>query len=176
MLVAIQAMTGADALAKLTPYDDVDANSTAHLFLDIEDNYTLKGIFFDGAAPNDKKIVSISTNRVTKKTYKALLNQAGGAAPVATVLENSLSADIVWNRTGAGVYAGTLFGEFTAGLTFVMVGQSYNLKSDTWIKAYANTVNQVGVETIEDLGGATAPVDGELFDNAIEVTVYEVAL
>lgn len=46
------------------------------------------------------------------KVYKALLTQSGTAAPVATVIENTLGGTVVWSRDSAGVYYGTLVGAF----------------------------------------------------------------
>lgn len=59
------------------------------------------------------------------RSYVASLTQTGTAAPAATVLEDTLSDDpddpsIVWTRSGAGVYLGTLAGKFLAGKTFVI--------------------------------------------------------
>jgi hypothetical protein len=47
-----------------------------------------------------------------KKVYKALLTQTGTDAPVATVLENTLSGTPVWSYDGVGLYYLTLSGEF----------------------------------------------------------------
>jgi len=55
------------------------------------------------------------------KRYIATLTQASTAAPVATVLENGLSAAVVWTRSASGVYLGTLAAAFTAGKTFAIV-------------------------------------------------------
>lgn len=46
------------------------------------------------------------------KVYTALITQFGTNAPVATVLENTLSGTPVWTRTGVGVYPITLTGAF----------------------------------------------------------------
>jgi len=54
-----------------------------------------------------------------KKVYKALLTQSGTSAPVATVLENTLSGTLVWTRASAGNYSGTLTGEFVHNKTYV---------------------------------------------------------
>jgi len=43
--------------------------------------------------------------------YVCNLNQSGTGAPTVTVLENTLG-NIVWTRTGVGVYLGTLSGAF----------------------------------------------------------------
>jgi hypothetical protein len=55
---------------------------------------------------------------VGKKTYKALLNQTGTNAPIATVLENTIG-NIVWGYTAEGIYTATLTGAFTANKTIV---------------------------------------------------------
>lgn len=47
------------------------------------------------------------------KNYVARLSQSGTAAPTATIFENSIGA-IVWTRTSAGNYVGTLTGAFPA--------------------------------------------------------------
>ncbi len=167
MLIAIQNMTAAEALANLTPYDNTNSNSTSHLFLDIDDGFALKGIFFDDTELNDKKIVSISSGGVNKKTYKATISQAAGAAPVAIVLENTLSADIVWTRTGNGAYNGTLVGEFTANKTFVMLNDVFGGNNTSDSQRFDTDV--INVETFT--GGLGT--DTLLSENAIEVTVYE---
>lgn len=56
--------------------------------------------------------------------YNALLSQIGTGAPSATVLQNSLSAAIVWTRTGVGVYVGTLTGAFISTKTMLFIGTS----------------------------------------------------
>ena len=40
------------------------------------------------------------------KVYTALLTQEGTAAPVATILQNTLGSDITWNRQSSGIYYG----------------------------------------------------------------------
>lgn len=45
------------------------------------------------------------------KVYTALLKQTGVAAPVPTILENTLG-NIVWSYNGVGTYRGTLTGAF----------------------------------------------------------------
>ncbi len=51
------------------------------------------------------------------KVYTALLTQSGTDAPVATLLGNNTIGDIVWTRSGEGLYEGTLLGAFPAGKT-----------------------------------------------------------
>jgi len=74
-------------------------------------------------------VVTIATNEnieVTEdakpRVYAALFNQSGTSAPVATLLDSTLSGTLVWTYTGVGVYTGTLTGAFTADLTFIPPG------------------------------------------------------
>jgi hypothetical protein len=46
------------------------------------------------------------------KIYVALLTQTGSSAPVATILENTLGGTVVWSRSVAGLYLGTLNNTF----------------------------------------------------------------
>lgn len=54
-----------------------------------------------------------------KKVYKALLTQTGTNAPVATILENTLSGTPVWSYDAVGVYKLTLASEWTANKTAI---------------------------------------------------------
>lgn len=60
------------------------------------------------------------------KIYNAILTQSGTSAPVATVLQNTLSGTIVWTRGSGGVYLGTLTGAFTPNKTLVQATNSTN--------------------------------------------------
>ncbi len=73
---------------------------------------TDKTIIDDGTTTS---IITVENLRKTLRpyaVYTALLNQSGGNAPVATILENTLSGAIVWTRVSAGVYNGLLVGAF----------------------------------------------------------------
>ncbi len=56
---------------------------------------------------------------VQPKVYKAILNQTGTDAPVATVLVNTLGGTVVWTRSNPGDYAGTLAAAFPVAKTLV---------------------------------------------------------
>lgn len=56
---------------------------------------------------------------VQPKVYKAILNQSGTSAPVATVLVNTLGGTVVWTRSLAGIYLGTLAAAFPLASTLV---------------------------------------------------------
>ncbi|WP_035644756.1 hypothetical protein [Flavobacterium sp. ASV13] len=52
------------------------------------------------------------------KVYTAILNQTGTNAPIATILENTMSSDIIFEYTSKGTYSGTLTNAFPEGKTF----------------------------------------------------------
>lgn len=79
----------------------------------VADGVTITG---DGTALDP--LVSVAPT-AAYKVYAAKLTQTGTAAPVATILENTLSGAIVWTRDQAGVYTGTLAGAFTVGKTIM---------------------------------------------------------
>lgn len=62
------------------------------------------------------------------KVYTALLTQSGTNAPVATVLQNTLSGTITWSYSLVGSYQATLVGAFPSSKTFFYVTSeaSYN--------------------------------------------------
>lgn len=82
---------------------------------------------------NDPLNVSFVANGINKATlytkqYTALITQAGTSNPVATVptaprADVNYLGDIVWTRTGTGVYLGTLSGAFAGGQTICTVTQ-----------------------------------------------------
>jgi hypothetical protein len=53
------------------------------------------------------------------KIYRAVINQSGTSAPVATVLINSLGGTPVFTRSGSGAYRMTLANAFTDNRTFI---------------------------------------------------------
>ena len=111
------------------------------------------------------------------KVYRALLNQTGTDAPVATVLENTIGA-IVWTRQGLGDYRGTLAGAFPASKVFARVG-SAEPPAQAWLAAlrlsddvvqiatHQQTVDFQGEEFIFD------PADGFVLNTPVEILVYQ---
>lgn len=101
------------------------------------------------------------------KVYRAILNQTGTSAPVATVLENTIGS-IVWTRSSQGTYLATLNGAFLANKTYY---PTFGM-SDSFNRVYINRIsdNAIRVRAIsEDL---TANLDNELFNFPIEIIVY----
>jgi hypothetical protein len=107
------------------------------------------------------------------KVYTALLTQTDDDDPVATVLENTLGGTVVWTRSVAGYYIGTLAGTFTTNKTAILLGNNrYTLSNATLIKAdivcYSYNQNTVEVSTVNE----TALVDDILANTFIEIRVY----
>lgn len=79
----------------------------------------IKAYFETGDIPTASQFSDFIDNSVpTCKRYKALMTQSGTAAPVATVLENTVGV-IVWSRASEGSYVGTLTGSFLELKTFI---------------------------------------------------------
>lgn len=104
------------------------------------------------------------------KVYTALLTQSGTDAPVATVLENTLGGTVVWTRTAAGRYLGTLAGAFTNNKTWVDI-ISFNPEAGIYYASIirgSNDTIQVWIDAID----ASPGVDDVLNNKSIEIRVY----
>jgi len=108
------------------------------------------------------------------KVYRALLTQTGTAAPTAVVLENSLGGTVVWTRSIAGTYIGTLTGAFPTAKTFLKQSAfsyiSGPADDDVLFAVQPNTVNSVSVLTMT--GATSAGVDAYLTNTPVEILVY----
>ena len=94
--------------------------------------------------------------------YVGTFNQTGTAAPIVTVLENTLG-NIVWTRDGVGVYAGTLAGAFpTASKVWFAKGRN-NI-----VLNYSSN-NAIVLETF--LNDNVTPID-DTEKASIEIRVY----
>ena len=95
--------------------------------------------------------------------YTALITQAGTAAPVATILQNTTGKAFTWARTGSGTYTITANSSaFTSSKTIVF----YNLGEYAASSRYPWTRTSDTVVTIS-LGG-----DGRITNGAFEIRVY----
>lgn len=102
--------------------------------------------------------------------YTALLSQSGTDAPTATVLENTLGGTVVWTRSDAGDYVGTLSAAFSSGKTWLSGapiddGDALNLFPLYFRRVDANTVS------IRTLSGGSGS-DDQLISTSIEIRVY----
>lgn len=117
---------------------------------------------------------SISTFFRASKRYVALLTQTAGNAPVPTVLENDLSAAIVFARTSAGLYTATLAAAFTANKTVVMFGTPIPVDDIASVEAVFTSVDVItfktkNYKTSDDTAGV---LDGLLTATAIIIEVF----
>ena len=135
---------------------------------------------YDGTTVSEKAgatVSSIGGGSLGYKIYSALLTQTGTNAPVATVLENTLSGTPVWSRFGTGDYRLTLTSEFTLNKTVILIGNKEFSLSTSLLDPYDVTVGQVSVnELYLDTFTNSGLADGKLGNNTIpcfiEIRVY----
>ena len=102
-----------------------------------------------------------ATAGVLPGMYRALVSQTGTAAPVVTVLQNTLSQTPVWSRDDVGVYLCETDGLWVAGKTFLFCGvQIYGTSLTTFVRVDANTLSM----EVDD--------DNVLVAIPVEITVY----
>lgn len=124
---------------------------------------------------------------VPYKSYVANLTQTGTGAPVATVLENNLGNNlaaqaIVWTRTSAGLYIGTLAGKFLVGKTTVRISNPVLANLST-VQAKRASDNTIQIDTAATSVSETSnvntivstPTDAILgsIPHQIEIRVYD---
>lgn len=98
--------------------------------------------------------------------YRAILNQTGTNAPVATVIDNTLGGDIVWTYSTVGRYNGTLVGAFID-IPVVILGAS-PFGVGKFIHASFTSVDVVQVRTVLN----DVVDDNVLVNQYIEIRVY----
>lgn len=107
--------------------------------------------------------------------YTAQLDQAGTAAPVATVLGSNEIGSIVWTRTGVGVYRATLVGAFTIPhcIQFFAEEETFVIRKVT--ANYDGAPDYIEVKTFgQTVGtGALALADDLLTSHIVEIRVYD---
>jgi len=111
--------------------------------------------------------------------YRCTLKQTGTNAPVATVIENTLSGTPVWSRTFNGDYTLTLAGEFpdenkVVILTPTSAGTLSGLSRDIYAASNYADVNAVYLQTAWiDTSGSYTPSDDVMWQPSyFEVRVY----
>ena len=96
--------------------------------------------------------------------YTALITQAGTAAPVATILQNTTGGTFTYARTSGGDYTVTVSGNlFTANKTLVFLngGSSENNHDIAWERASDTVINL-----------STHNSDGKFTAGSIEIRIY----
>lgn len=111
---------------------------------------------------------SVNTIVPTYKKYIANLTQTATNDPVVTILENTIG-DIVWTRTGVGLYQGFLLGAFGPAPDKVYLFiQSFN-NFVSYASIYNGNADSVDITTLDNL---YAPTDALLQNTTIEIRVY----
>jgi hypothetical protein len=103
---------------------------------------------------------------VNSAKYIATISQAGTAAPVVTVLENTIG-DIVWTRTSAGNYIGTLTGAFPdQDKLYLYLGNS---QQNNYVAIFRVSADIIGIITYDFTNTGQ---DNMLDYNTIEIRTY----
>jgi len=128
-----------------------------------------------GARQVDEEIIRrwISENSPSPSlsylVYTAVLTQSGTGAPVPTILGSNTIGVIVWTRTSAGLYKGTLNGAFVANKTFATVTNNGSISTSSSAGGGRFSDNEFMYQTF-DIGSASQiDNDGEVY---IEIRVY----
>lgn len=100
------------------------------------------------------------------RSYSAELFQSTTTAPVVTVMPGNQLGNIVWARTGTGVYTATLLGAFPVSLTLLFNATTVN----GLIKMTHTSANVITINTFTLAGAAQ---DGVLDNIAIDIRVYQ---
>lgn len=103
-----------------------------------------------------------------KKTYRALISQAGTAAPTAVVLENSLGGTPSFSRTSAGLYVLTATGLINSAKTFARIA-SVDGSQNLFAIYTLSSPDTLNIKSTNLTGIAT---DALLTSTAVEIFVY----
>lgn len=123
---------------------------------------------FTDADPVIVSFVNTGANLVQPYSiYNALMTQVAAGAPVATVLGNNEIGAIVWTRTGAGAYTGTLVGAFPAGKVWFVTSPSVSGVGKVWF--FRNNNDTIFLFTQNT---SFVSADDLLSNASIEIRVY----
>ena len=113
-----------------------------------------------------KAIKCIRCNtKPTYIVYRAILNQSGTSAPVATILENSLGTVPVWNYNSTGNYQTSGF-NFDVTKTLVIIGSA----SPANLCQALIASNNLYVLSMDGVSHSAA--DNRLSNTSIEIIIY----
>lgn len=104
--------------------------------------------------------------------YVGILSQIGTAAPTVTVVNNTLGGTVVWTRTSAGSYTGTLTGAFTSGKTIVMPMNASLPVADKAAYVYQSSVDNITILARLISTGVFADLNTSSFME-IQIRVYK---
>lgn len=117
---------------------------------------------------------SVPPSSVGVKVYTALLTQTGTAAPVATVLENTLGGTPVWTRGGNGTFTITLSGAFPVDKTVTFLTVHNNDADGRIVQQmnYAGAPNANARGFVIANASTNAAADGLAALSCIRILVY----
>jgi hypothetical protein len=116
---------------------------------------------------NNFKVSDISSlTNIGYTVYTALITQAGTAAPVATILQNTTGATFTWARTSGGTYTITASSNaFTSNKTLVF----NNNGSSTGTFGFASAIWTRTSDTVVTI---TTGGDGRITNGSFEIRIY----
>ncbi len=163
--------------------------TTAELANIVSTNALIEGCQYNNTQTGKRYLAtSANTYRLINpyKSYTAILRQEGTQNPtVLSLLENSFNSDVVWTRNAVGIYWGTLAGEFTNSLTFILTpyGDGDNgtlIKCSTlgYINIWRGNDGIIEIRTYSDEGITPADIDlgGHGWNILVDLRVYEFTL
>ena len=101
--------------------------------------------------------------------YTALITQAGTAAPVATVLQNTTGGTFTWTRTSTGRYVATISGTtYTADKTTVLVTSGGN--NDNILRPRITATTAIDWYNIDSSDNAVSDTIAET--TTVEIRIY----
>jgi hypothetical protein len=106
---------------------------------------------------------------VPYKTYVALISQSGTAAPVATVLENTLGENLTWQWAGTGSYRVVSNSLFTLDKTTITIN---NVQFDGGVAPSVGAFPESSYLYVFSFNATPALEDNRLSGNLVEIRVY----
>jgi hypothetical protein len=105
---------------------------------------------------------------VTYKKYVALLNQSNTSAPVPTLLENTMNAELEWSYSQGGEYFLTASDPiFISGKTVVFTGPPATQRFYYVVSILSETVIMLQAVDLDDV-----QTNGQLINTSFEVRIY----
>lgn len=118
------------------------------------------------------KIIALANQvQASYKVYTATIAQSGAAAPVPTVLENTLGGTVTWGYNSAGIYTINSDGLFTQGKTTVTCS---NMFGNTTVQPYPNFEESSFPDTIIllNINNSSETAVNDIEIAFIEIRVY----
>jgi hypothetical protein len=137
----------------------------------VGDNHLVEN---DGIATSNLTVTQTLNGRAvsdilpTYTKYIALISQTSTSAPTVIELENTIGP-IIWTRSAAGTYLGTLAGAFTLDKTYATIS---NVEPNGVVRI-ETALNYIQIITTNLHNPTAALHDNHLKKNTLEIRVYE---